>query len=295
MIIFNLSGGLGNQMFQYACGCSISLQLCVPVHYITDSFGEYGSHNGFELERVFGLKLQIADRDELAQVVGRVRSHPAVRRAFGKMPFPFLSGPDFILEPHFHYWPELIDKLRQGGYVQGYWQSASYFERYSAAIREDFTFCTELSPENQRIARKIEQCNAVSIHVRRGDYVSNRKTLALHGVCSPDYYRHAIESILSRVPDARLFAFTDDPQWVREVLMPEYPELHLVDFNNGVESYNDMRLMSLCRHHIVANSSFSWWGAWLNAREDKVVIAPKQWFSKERNTKDLIPASWERL
>lgn len=135
----------------------------------------------------------------------------------------------------------------------------------------------------------------MSLHVRRGDYVSDARTHATLGVCSLDYYRAAVRYIADHVEAPEFFVFSDDIAWAQANLELGHP-CHYVDHNRGAESYNDMRLMSLCRHHIIANSSFSWWGAWLNPRADKVVVAPARWFAGgNRVVDDLFPPGWVRL
>lgn len=295
MIISNLVGGLGNQMFQYACARSLSLELNLPLKFRTDTFDAYNAHNGFELARVFGLKLEIASDEELAGLIGWGRSFPLSRRILAKRPFSLLSCKCFLGEPHFRYWSSLRDCAQQGGYLHGYWQSERYFASHAANIRADFTFCDELRGANLRIAHAIGQRTAISVHVRRGDYVSNSKTQAAHGTCSLEYYLAAIDNLLQRCPGAQLVAFSDDPQWVSQVLQPRYPSMLLVGHNMGKESYNDMRLMSMCQHHVIANSSFSWWGAWLNRSPDKIVISPARWFADDRDSIDLIPDDWEKM
>lgn len=295
MIVANLIGGLGNQMFQYACSRALALDLQLPLKFSTDDFSAYNSHNGLELERVFGLKLQIVNSTELGQLIGWARHFPVVRRFLGKRSFSWLAGSRFFGEPDFRFWPVLQERARHGGYLHGYWQSERYFSNHATRIRADFSFRGELQGDNLRIAHSIQQGPSISIHVRRGDYVSNAKALAVHGICEPEYYHAAIDRLLRRCPDARLFAFSDDPQWVSQVLQPKFPNMMLISHNNGENSYNDMRLMSMCQHHIIANSSFSWWGAWLNPRSDKMVIAPARWFADGRDTQDLIPNSWDRI
>jgi hypothetical protein len=132
------------------------------------------------------------------------------------------------------------------------------------------------------------------MHVRRGDYASNPKTGATHGLCSLDYYEEAIRYISERVEQPIFFIFSDDINWVKCNLKVDFP-CQYVDHNKSMESFNDMRLMSLCQHHIIANSSFSWWGAWLNPGQKKIVIAPRRWFLNSNNVEDLYPASWVRL
>lgn len=293
MIITNIIGGLGNQMFQYACARALAEELKLPLKVTQDMFGVYTSHYGPELERVFSLSLDVAQPAELQKVIGALRVPPVVRRALVSKLLAPLRGRHFIAEPHYRYWDELRDRARAGGYLQGYWQSERYFVEHSSTIRSDFTFRQPPTGYSADLARIILGTAAVSVHIRRGDYVNNAKTLSWHGVCPPEYYLNAIENLSKRVPGARFFAFSDDLKWVADVLLPRYPDLILVDQNKGENSYNDMRLMSLCQHHIIANSSFSWWGAWLNANPDKIVIAPKHWFANGTETVDLIPDAWE--
>jgi hypothetical protein len=148
--------------------------------------------------------------------------------------------------------------------------------------------------KNQLIAQEIGQSNAISLHVRRGDYVHNSNTLATHGLCSLDYYQTAINYITERVAQPNFFIFSDDITWVKDNLKVDF-KCRFVDHNHGTESYNDMRLMSLCQHHIIANSSFSWWAAWLNPNHKKIVIAPRQWFVNDNNVSDLFPQNWVKL
>jgi hypothetical protein len=153
-----------------------------------------------------------------------------------------------------------------------------------------------MSSPNEEMAHRIGgEESAVSIHVRRGDYVSDAGTNRFHGTCSVDYYHDAVDRISGFAPASHFFVFSDGIDWAKENLRLRQPVTY-VDFNDGEKNYEDLRLMSLCKHHIIANSSFSWWGAWLNPNPDKIVIAPKKWFNDPSiNTDDLIPNSWLRL
>ena len=136
---------------------------------------------------------------------------------------------------------------------------------------------------------------SVCIHIRRGDYVEDIITNQFHGVCNLDYYYRSIEYIASKIKNPYFFVFSDDPLWVKQNLILKYP-CDYIDQNFGKKDYEDMRVISKCKHNIIANSSFSWWGAWLNINPNKIVIAPKNWFkSKAINTKDLIPESWFKI
>lgn len=295
MIIANIVGGLGNQMFQYACARALATELGFPLKVTIDMFGQYASRRTLELERVFSLKIQVAGPEEMRRMVGLLRAPPAVRRILAGRGFAFLRGRRFIAEPHFHFLGGLPALARAGAYLQGYWQSERYFLRHAPAIRSDFTFARPITGLNSELARAIHGGAGVSVHVRRGDYVSNPKIRSFHGVCSREYYFRAMERMRKVVPKARFFVFSDGPEWVKEILAPRYPDLTVVEHNRGEDSFGDMRMMSLCRHHIIANSSFSWWGAWLNPNPDKIVIAPNRWFADGRDDRDIVPATWERI
>lgn len=204
-----------------------------------------------------------------------------------------LHGARLVVEPHFHYWPGIME-VSHNAYLAGYWQSEKYFSDVAETVRADFTFRLSLSRQNAELAERIGQTMAVSLHIRRGDYASNPKANAAHGLCSLEYYRQAVQHVAEHIECPEFFIFSDDIAWAKSNLKIDFPCWY-VDQNQGAESYNDMRLMSLCRHHIIANSSFSWWGAWLNPHPDKTVVAPKKWFANDGNVEDLFPASWVTL
>jgi len=292
VIICNLVGGLGNQIFQYACARALALNSGQRLKFCTDTFNSYNDHNGFEIAEVFGLDVDFASRDDLSQMIGWGRSFPVVRRLMAKRPLACLAGRYILTERHARDWSALLKRAQLGGYLHGYWQSQRFFSNQAEQIRADLSFCGELHGANLGIAHAITQCTSISVHVRRGDYVNNAKTSAMHGACSLEYYHNAIGMLLKRCPGARLFAFSDDPVWVSQMLKPYFPGMVLVDHNKGKDSYKDMWLMSLCHHHIIANSSFSWWAAWLTPCRDKIVIAPRRWFANGADSQDLIPDSW---
>ena len=293
MIITNIIGGLGNQMFQYAAGRALSLKRGQPFRLDVAGFADYGLHHGFELQRVFDCSAEIATETEVRSILGSQFSS-VIRRAVSRPAFTFFRRDGFVIEPHFDYWPGIND-VPQNCYLSGYWQSEKYFKNVAEVIRNEFTFKSPLASQNAEIAQKISEVRAVSLHVRRGDYAKNSKTTAMHGLCSLDYYREAIQYVSVHVEQPYFFIFSDDIAWVKSNLKIDFP-CQYVDHNHGSQSYNDMHLMSLCQHHIIANSSFSWWGAWLNRSPNKIVIAPLKWFaSKQKSTRDLIPTSWLSL
>jgi len=290
MIISHVIGGLGNQMFQYAVGRALSLALNVPLFLDLRDFSGYALHQGFELERVFSCSVRSADHEDIDHVLGW-RSSRIMHRMLLKPQLAWLRGSRFLLEPHFHFWDALRSAPSQC-YIRGYWQSERYFANVANTIRQDFTFRLPGEGDNLELAQQIASVNAVSIHIRRGDYVNNPKVVATHGVLSQDYYQAAIAYVTSRVRDPYFFIFSDDMDWVKTRVQIEHP-CRYISHNQGMESYNDMRLMSLCAHNIIANSTFSWWGAWLNTNPGKLVIAPARWFNRSAaDTRDLYCDGW---
>ena len=291
MIITNIIGGLGNQMFQYAAGRARSLNLSVPLKLDTRDFSGYQLHQGFELNRVFNCNAEIAAGIDLAKTLDWQRSKFA-QRFLRRPQFKCLRHKSYVVEPHFNYWSG-ISQLKDNIYLDGYWQSEQYFIEFADKIRTEFTFKLPVSLKNKEISTQISNINAVSLHIRRGDYVSNAKN-AYIGTCSLDYYRAAIAKINSIVDKPIFYVFSDDFNWAKNNLILDSKSV-FISHNTGKESYNDMRLISLCKHHIIANSSFSWWGAWLNRNAEKIVIAPKQWFAGDMNDVDLVPSNWLKM
>jgi len=289
MLVVRVLGGLGNQMFQYAAGRALALEVGQPLALDVSGFAGYGLHQGYELDSVFDCAAPLATRDDLRGMLGWQAGQFA-KRLLARPGLAPLRRRNFIVEPHFHYWPGLRS-VPADGYLSGYWQSEQYFKAHEQVIRRDFTFRGELSDRNRAVAEEIAQCNAISLHIRRGDYVHDPKTNTVHGLCSLDYYQAATRHMSGAVDRPAFFVFSDDIAWAKSNLKIGFP-CHFIDHNQGPHSCNDMRLMSACRHHIIANSSFSWWGAWLNPRTDKIVVAPKAWFANGTDVSDLFPKEW---
>lgn len=291
MIVSKIIGGLGNQMFQYAAGRALSLRLGAPFMLDTRDFSGYKLHQGFELKRLFNYDIKVASDDELRNILGWQRAK-LTQQILRRPQLKNLRCKSYVVEPYFNYW-DGINQLKDNCYIDGYWQSEQYFAEYADVVHKDFTFKLPISVKNIEIAQHISQVNAVSLHMRRGDYVTDKRN-AFIGVCSLVYYREAIDTIKFKVDKPVFFVFSDDIAWVKNNLVLDKTAV-FVGHNQGDESYNDMRLMSLCKHNIIANSSFSWWGAWLNANPSKIVIAPKQWFASKKDDSDLVPASWLKI
>lgn len=293
MICSNIIGGIGNQMFQYAAGRSLACAHGTELYLDLRDYDEYRLHQGFELNEVFKCNPRVATQSEIYGYFGW-RSIKLAKKMLCQPCASHLRGRHYIVEPHFHYWPDFFS-LSNNVYLRGYWQSEKYFEQIADVIRSDFEFSSLLMGKNNDIASLMCKTHSVSVHVRRGDYVTNATTNRVHGVCSLEYYLKAIEFISQRIESPVFYFFSDDMPWVRKNLIVKH-KCNFIEHNIDAQSFIDMRLMSLCQHHIIANSSFSWWGAWLGKNREKIVIAPERWFRLPSiNTQDVCPASWIRL
>ncbi|MCE7055271.1 alpha-1,2-fucosyltransferase [Algoriphagus sp. AGSA1] len=201
-----------------------------------------------------------------------------------------------VHDPETGYHPELLQDAIGNVLLLGYWQSFKYFEKIKCELVEEFKLKeVPRDRENQSLNELIPKCESIAIHIRRGDYVSEEYFLKNFGTCSLDYYQNAIALIAERVQSPQFFIFTDDPVWVRDRLKIDYPHT-FITHNLGKSDYEDFRLMSVCKHFIVANSSFSWWAAWIGNYLDKIVIAPTPWFVKDSlPQEDRIPNEWIKL
>ncbi len=291
MIVVRLLGGLGNQMFQYAAGRRAALVRQLPLVLDRSAFQPH-SHRaygltGLQVEETFATPAQLREIHGPPRGPGRIGHR--LRRRF-RIGYRWTWIREDRLSPVDH----RVLAARAYSYLDGYWQSEKYFAEIAETIRRDFTFRRPLEPPATAIADRIAATEAVSVHVRRGDYVTNPRTNRAHGICSVDYYREAAQRIASRVSHPHFFLFSDDPDWVAANLRLGHPTT-LVS-HEGADQYQDLELMSRCRHHIIANSSYSWWGAWLNQRPDKMVLAPARWGNDPGwDDRDLLPASWIRI
>jgi hypothetical protein len=268
MIITNIIGGLGNQMFQYAMGRTLAYQHKTDLLVDTRMFQGYGLRN-FELETVFNIQTHIATEGRIKKLIGW-KANKLSGRLLREPCFAFLRGRNYYIEPAVNYVKE-VRNLHDDCYISGYWQSERYFEDIKELIRTDWTFRQPLEGLNAELADKIKSMNAVSLHVRRADYVMDQRTNSVHGACPKEYFDRAVKYISELISSPAFFIFSDDPEWVKANLSLNY-EHYFISHNTGLDSFNDMHLMSLCRHHIIANSSFSWWGAWLNT--DNEITCP---------------------
>ncbi|MDM9625973.1 alpha-1,2-fucosyltransferase [Rhizobium sp. S152] len=285
-VITHIVGGLGNQMFQYAAGRALSLRTRQPLKIDISSMRKYRRRD-FSLEE-FNIEASVADPSD--SPVYRPRGFWARTLQKFRKPSPYR----YIRHVEQAFAPEILD-LTGLVYLEGYWQSEKYFAGFEDTIRTEFALARPMSNARQATLARIKASNAVSVHVRRGDYVTNASANAVHGTIDPEWYAAAMQRMAEKVQDPTFFVFSDDPAWASANLKSQWPVVFIAPQDDGRDA-EDMHLMAACGSHITANSTFSWWGAWLNPNPLKHVIAPLQWFrSTAHDDKDLIPTSWERL
>jgi len=294
MIVVKLIGGLGNQLFQYAAGRSLSTYhktelFLDPSHLKLISNGAYTQRN-FEIDNL-NITAQTADETVLnnfnfEQNKTLIKLKKLSPRLFSNMIFN---------EHQFNFHPEFF-KLPKDTYLNGYWQSEKYFNAVRDKLLSEITLKEPLSSFASGLYKRISEPNSVSLHVRRGDFVSLKSANQFHGYLELDYYKAAVEQIKSKIPDPVFFIFSDDIEWCKTNLSFLENKEYIEGKNNGISTQEELILMSNCKHNIIANSSFSWWGAWLNKNKDKIVMAPMNWFAdKKINTNDLIPSTWIKI
>ncbi|MCW3090861.1 MAG: alpha,2-fucosyltransferase [Ferruginibacter sp.] len=295
MVIVKLQGGLGNQMFQYAAAKALAMKnncpLLLDVSFLEQTATQIAdgfTNRYYELGIFTSIPQNFISNAERKQFTILSPKHQWLKR----LGFAY---PKIYEEPTFNF-DENLNSQKPPVLLDGYWQSERYFLHESAGIKTAFTFpVLSGSDENNSILSSILNSCAVSVHVRRADYL-HPAIAAHHGTCSIEYYLDAIEKLRTDLPGAIFYFFTDDVAWVSSTFTDHLPNSLLVGNNAGVDSWKDMYLMTKCRHHIIANSSFSWWGAWLGINPNKTVIAPVKWFNNnQRNANSLVPKAWIQM
>jgi len=289
MIIVKLQGGLGNQLFQYAAGRSLSIAKKTGLLLDISGFENTPGHitkRHYELD-CFDINAEFLPGAELAKYSRFSLAGKLLHRILPNHRKRFYNEPHFYFDKHFFH-------ASSNAFLVGYWQSEKYFRNIADTIRRDLAFRSETIERNRQLSDNISAVDSVSIHVRRGDYVNDAHTASMHGSCSLEYYHAAVELMHARVANMHLFVFSDDISWARENLKFVYPTTFVAD--RDAKAIDDLYLMSRCKHQVIANSSFSWWGAWLNSNSGKNVIAPSRWFGEfKADTKDLYPAGWIKI
>lgn len=300
MKIIKLMGGLGNQLFQYAFGIALADKSGDSVLFDDAVLrrAEICSRNDtvrqYALD-AYKVSVNFATREQLHRCLTEgagpyQRLYNRWRQFLGKKN---KKSPNIVREKlNCGYEPELLT-LRGNRYYECYAQTERYFAEYRTRILQDLTLREPLDEANDAILQRIKNCEAVSLHIRRGDYLKHPD---LYALCEPEYYHASARRIAEHCSHPVFFVFSEDLSWARGSLSLPFDCVY-VDVNSSATAYADLELMRHCRHHIIANSSFSWWGAWLNPHPDKIVIAPRQWLVGEKNaeTVDITPKEWIKM
>lgn len=301
MIVSRLFCGLGNQMFQYASGLALAYRRNTVLKLDVSWFSEGNAaavHERYGLD-CFVLSGQFATAHELDSCRGsqrnvaehrfaRLLNKIGLRRYADLIPL----GGTWHIQKQFNFYPEFFD-LPDGSVIDGTFQSEKFFTPVSKILKKHFGFRFAPSAKVTALATEIAGCEAVAIHFRRGDLVNNPKYQKSQAPLGAEYYKQGIDQIRSRIAKPTFYIFSDDIAYAKESdLCPDGAVF--VDCVEDWNAYDALRLMSLCKHFIIANSTFSWWGAWLSENADKLVIRPDPWFANmlENNTRDLCPESW---
>lgn len=283
MRIVQIIGGLGNQMWQYAM--LVALRKRFPqedVYYNASFFNGYPLHNGLELDRIFNITAKQASVKDIRRV------------------YHHFIGHNFFLRVYTHYFSKMKTEIREvesGPYMEeafqkegdfyynGYWADHRYFDAVRPQLLKEFSLKESMDKKNQDFLAELSDKVSCSLHVRRGDYL---KGPDYRGICDLDYYQRAISIVKKEIDKPISFlVFSNDIKWCKENLAESFGgnEVVYVDWNRGLDSYKDMYLMSQCQANIIANSSFSWWAAYLNENPDKIVVSPKKYKNKDMGFK----------
>lgn len=294
MIIVKVMAGLGNQMFQYAVGRRLAVkrntQLLLDITSY-ENMADIDTPRQYELD-CYSIQAEIASKKLLAKV-----QPPETKRTLPEKVLRRLGiGKYWQIGEGDGSFNKGILSAPNNTYLVGWWQNEKYFADIRSQLIKEFEPKNKPNKTNAKILKEIQHCNAVAIHVRRGDYVSNKHANVHHGLTPLEYYTRAIAHVRKEVKTPRFFVFSDDLEWCKKSFNLGKDAV-FVDGNGGKMAYEDLRLMKHCKHNIIANSSFSWWGAWLNQNPDKIVIAPKIWFQdKQANSSTgIVPKEWKRI
>lgn len=282
MIKVRIFGGLGNQMFQYAAGKVLSLKHGVPLIFDISFFKS-------NYDRKFMLSLFNISKDTIILEDKKFAESAIARKVMG-----ILKLPRWYFRNYGLVYDDKFQELEDNTYLDGYFQSEKYFKDIEDIIRKEFVPSFKLSRSFNKWKQIIGECNSVSLHVRRGDYL-NKKNVKIHGVLRSEYYEKAISIFRNRTENPFFFIFSDDEVWCKKMILPIVGKGRIVKINSVTRDVEELFLMGECKHNIIANSSFSWWGAWLNNKKDKIILYPKEWSLVNKNVSSLFPDNWNAV
>ena len=288
-IFIRLSGGLGNQMFQYAFGHALAKRKKTNLIIDLDWFHNIPLGSSYQQERLslLNCSLKFINSNGAFHEIDGVKKN-TLSAYFSKKKLVYKEKNNYIYD-------QKVINVKDGQYLDGYWQSYKYFTD-CPELKEIFSPKKNLHKKTDEYLKQINENQSVMLHIRRGDYVTSKTANQFHGVQPIEYYKKAFELVRDSVSNPQIFVFSDDIPWAKENLILDANLTFIENIDDSDNVIDELYLMSQCKHHIIANSSLSWWGAWLNDCEKKVVVAPKQWLAKNNpSLDDLIPANWVLL
>lgn len=288
-VIVQIGSGLGNQMFQYALAEKLS---SLGKNVKLDVYTDYKKNviRNYSLNIFKNIDMEWADEgicDKYFKRVAKIKNGRWYYSRIGKL---FDVCRKIYIDREIEFNPKVISG--NYSYLCGYWQTEKYFYDIRDVLLKKFQFPEINDTKNNMYISQIQNSNSVSLHVRRGDYVNEKNYATFGSICTLDYYEKAIAYFEDKYNDVTFFVFSNDLEWAKKNL--QMKKVVFVEGNNEDNGYKDMYLMTQCKHNIVANSSFSWWGAWLNQNEEKQVIAPDKWINNEK-LQDIWCDNWKRF
>jgi Glycosyl transferase family 11 len=296
MITVRLAGGLGNQMFQYAFGrslsCHLNTSLKLDLNYLADR-PQVAAHTFREFSlNIFEIDVEVANFRKSSSINHYIANPNVMLWKVRKK----ILGQTLYVEKRDSWFDTEVFNLKGDLYFEGNWQNLRYFDGIEDIVKQDFSFKNKLSEDLNRLADEIQNSESICLHVRRGDYVWQPHANKFNGLKGIDYFNSAVSLILQKLNDVRIYVFSDDIAWcVENVKFDRIVRFVEYEYPNR-QTHEYFRLMTLCRHFVIANSTFSWWAAWLSQNPSKIVVAPEKWFEDSTiDTSDLIPESWIRI
>lgn len=293
MIITKLTGGIGNQMFQYAAGKRLAIsnntELKLDITHFENRIMPDGlPYRSYSLP-ILNFHENIASQKE----IDLFKNHPKSILKRGIKKIKNLYSPHIeLLESHFHFIPEILN-LKGSFYLDGYWQCEKYFRDIAGEIRKEFQIKTELTPEGEALVNEINSRNSICLNVRRQEFTNNN---IINQFVGKKYLDDAVALMVNKISNPHFYIVSDDLAWCKENLNLNYPHAFIEEHLYGDQFRNCLFYMTCCKHFIIPNSTFGWWAAWLSNNKEKVVIAPTKWLNDPlRNTKDVIPESWIKI
>lgn len=280
-----MSGGLGNQMFQYSFGYALSKKANIPIKYDFSFFKNSNVHHGILLNEIFPLEIDLVKKKEIANIIGLDRFK--ILRKLKQ--FLKITNPKYVLENSDKDILPITKELNDH-YLDGYWQNWNYFIEYKEELNKKFMFNNNTSNHFKELEKAVLNSNSAIIHLRRGDYVNNNNKKLFHQL-GRSYFDQGMKLIRRKEDNIKFYVFSDDINFAKSFFNYD-DKLVFMNTHNSKNGFRDMHLMSMCKNIIISNSTFSWWAAWLGSDNKKTIVAPKLWFKQKKVSHEYYLPEW---